>query len=132
MGNEPLPHDPDQELTFRPGNQAGWTLPLEGDARCSQFGHEISALLEMTNGLLVGYCERCDDRFEMPWLIGGTVTTLARSMANEALTFTSPSPSVLQDLGHVAGLLKTDLTELCIAMDQVKAAADFVDGKLRQ
>jgi hypothetical protein len=105
------PHD-EQELSVRPGTQAGWTMPLFGEARCAAYGHELENRAEYTNGLIVGYCGRCDARVEIPWFRGGTMAPLARHMLHEALSLTKPAPSVLADLEQIASLLTEDIAEL--------------------
>lgn len=105
------PDDP-QEMSVRPGSQAGWTLPLYGDQRCFNYGHELDCLGEYTNGLFVGYCTRCSARVEMPWFRGGTIAALAEYMAAEAETLMRPSASVIADLEQVVGLLEDDLRML--------------------
>ncbi len=105
--------DPDnQELSVRPGNQAGWTVPLDGEQRCQHFGHELQHRCEYSNGLIVGYCCRCPARVEIPWFRGGTMAALGQYMIDEAEHFTRPAPSVLADLDQVAGLLGEDILRL--------------------
>lgn len=107
----PDPDDRD-ELSVRPGNQAGWTTPLYGEIRCHTFGHELDNRAEYLNGLIVGYCARCSARVEIPWFRGGTMQALATYMIEEAARMERPAPSVVADLEQVAGLLSEDITAL--------------------
>jgi hypothetical protein len=107
----PEPND-EQELSVRPGTQAGWTTPLYGEVRCNTYGHELENRAEYLNGLIIGYCGRCSARVEIPWFRGGTMSALARHMTQEALTLERPAPSVLVDLEQIATLLSEDISEL--------------------
>ena len=113
------PQDKD-ELSVRPGTQAGWTTHLFGDERCAIYGHELENRANYLNGLIVGYCGRCSARVEIPWFRGGTMVALARYMIEEAVTFENPAPSVLTDLEQVAGLLSEDISELNEARRQIR------------
>lgn len=104
-------HD-EQHLSVRPGSQAGWTMPLYGEARCAAYGHELEHRVDYDNGLIVGYCNRCSARVEIPWFRGGSMAALARFMVQEAMGFERPAPSVLEDLEQVASLLGEDISEL--------------------
>lgn len=112
------PHD--EDLSARPGTQAGWVVPLEGEFRCSTYGHELDARCDYSNGLIVGYCVRCSDRVEIPWFRGGTIAALARYMVTDAARLTRPKPSVLTDLEQVAGLLTEDIAMLNEMRRQVR------------
>jgi hypothetical protein len=112
--------DDREELSVRPGTQAGWTAPLEGEARCHAFGHELDNRAEYLNGLIVGYCARCSARVEIPWFRGGTVHALAIYMVEEAAGMARPAPSVLTDLEQVAGLLSEDISALSEARRMVR------------
>src|SRR3982751_5678924 len=104
--------EPEENLSVRPGTQAGWTTPLFGAERCASYGHELENRCEYLNGLIVGYCCRCSDRVEIPWFRGGTMAALATAMIEEAERFTRPATSVLTDLEQVAGLLTEDIGRL--------------------
>ncbi len=119
--------DPDEQLSMRPGNQAGWTTPLFGEARCLAYGHELENRCEYLNGLVVGYCCRCSARVEIPWFRGGTMAALGAAMAAEATRLQRPAPSVLADLEQIAGLLTEDIAKLnAVRRDVRRAQRDIV------
>jgi hypothetical protein len=124
--------EPDEptELRDRPGNQSGWTLPLEGEMRCRTLGHELGDVIHYANGMLVGYCVRCPERVEMPWFRGGTAVALARVMVEQALAMKQPAASVLRDLAQVEGLLRDDVESLRAALRQVRMAYRLVDFRV--
>lgn len=99
-------------------------MPLTGLDRCNFQGHELDSAFSYRNGLLVGYCTRCEARVEIPWFRGGTVSVLAAAMARQALVMQRPAASVLDDLGHVEGLLRDDLTHVEEALALVRQARD--------
>lgn len=99
-------------LSVRAGTQAGWSISLEGADRCRKLGHEAENVLNVQNGMMVAYCVRCGDRFEMPWFRGGSASALARVMAAEAMAIDEPDPSVFDDLNHANGLLCDDACEI--------------------
>jgi hypothetical protein len=113
---------PDEELTVRPGSQAGWTLPLMGVERCQGLGHELDSMFSYLNGLLVGYCIRCEARVEVPWFRGGTAAVLGAVMARQALNLQRPAASVLEDLEQVEGLLSEDLAQVAQVLALVRNA----------
>jgi hypothetical protein len=115
------PHD-EQHLSVRPGTQAGWITPLFGEARCTTYGHELENRVEYLNGMIIGYCSRCSARVEITWFRGGTMAPLARYMIQESLRLSHPSPTVLDDLEQVAGLLSEDIAELNDARRRVRRA----------
>lgn len=121
--------EPDDELTDRPGGQAGWTLPLMGLERCQGLGHELDSTFSYRNGLLVGYCCRCEARVEIPWFRGGTVAVLAAAMAAEASDLQQPAASVLTDLDQVEGLLREDLRHVEQALGLVSRARKQVEQR---
>lgn len=125
------PHE-NQDLGVRPGTQAGWTVPLEGDFRCSTYGHELESRCDYSNGLIIGYCCHCDARVEIPWFRGGTAAPLARYMAIDAGHLTHPNPAVIADLEQVAGLLGDDIAELNEARRQVRQAQLEVSRKIER
>jgi hypothetical protein len=119
--------DHDEQLSVRPGNQAGWTTPLFGENRCHAYGHELEQRCEYLNGLIVGYCCRCSARVEIPWFRGGTTAALGAAMAAEATRLQRPAPSVLADLEQVAGLLTEDIARLnAVRRDVRRAQRDIV------
>lgn len=125
-----LPLEPDAtELNVRPGTQAGWTIPLMGTERCEGLGHELDSTFSYRNGLLVGYCCRCEARVEIPWFKGGTVSVLASEMASQAVTLAEPSASVLDDLRQVEGLLNDDLADVERVLAQVRRAREHVTAR---
>lgn len=119
-------NEPEEHLSVQPGTQAGWTTPLYGEARCAMYGHELENRCEYLNGLIVGYCSRCDARVEIPWFTGGTMTALATFMADEAERMARPAPKVLADLEHVAELLAADVTELNAVRRRIRRAQHAV------
>lgn len=122
--------DPARELSVRPGTQAGWTLPLQGAQRCVGFGHELGPLIEYGNGLLVGYCVRCETRVEIPWFQGGTICALAKTMAEEALQIEAPAVTVLEDLDQILGLLDDDIDQLTTTARLVRATRALVARRM--
>lgn len=116
------PADEPDELSVRPGSQAGWTLPLAGAERCEGLGHELDSMFSYLNGLLVGYCVRCDARVEVPWFYGGTAAVLGAVMANQAMGILNPKPSVLADLDQIEGLLSDDLARVAQVLALVRNA----------
>lgn len=131
MGVRPVSNDPSDDgehLSLRPGRQA-WPASVDlSEARC-EYGHEVDRLLELTNGLIVGYCNRCSARFEVPWAQGGTAVLLALSMAAEASTLEHPAPDVLVDLEQVFRLLVEDRDRIAVAMQALEDAAIIVRGR---
>jgi hypothetical protein len=123
--------DDRQELSIRAGNQAGWTLPLFGEERCVNYGHELENRAEYTNGLIVGYCIRCSARVEIPWFRGGTISALAKAMTEEARGFTQPAQSVMTDLNHVINLVNEDLAALNKRRQELEDVRRQVGGRLR-
>ena len=115
-------HDSPEELTVRAGEQAGWTVNLQGEDRCRSLGHEADNVLHVQHGMLVAYCCRCSARFEMPWFRGGSAAALATVMANEALTLRKPAQSVFDDLCQIDGLLRDDAAEIIEAKRRVAIA----------
>lgn len=120
------PEKRDDGLSVRPGTQAGWTLPLTGVDRCLGLGHELSEAFSYRNGLLVGYCVRCEARVEIPWFRGGTMAVLAEAMATEAVALDQPQRSVLDDLAQVEGLLVEDLAVVGQVLALVRQAHEHV------
>lgn len=120
-----------EQLTLRPGNQAGWDIHIEGAARCHCLGHEVESMLYMPNGLLIAYCVRCSERFEAPWFRGGTAVTLAEAMSVEAMKLQRPSSQVITDLQQVQGLLTEDLSAVQSALRTVQVALGHVKDRLR-
>lgn len=128
---EPRDEEPNnEELTVRPGTQAGWTTQLYGEFRCGTYGHELEHRVEYLNGLIVGYCCRCSARVEIPWFRGGSMAPLARYMIEEALGLEHPAPSVLADLEHVASLLTEDIAELNEARRLVRRTQHELIGRI--
>jgi hypothetical protein len=121
--------EPD-DLSVRPGEQSGWTMPLYGDDRCKNYGHELDFRCEYANGMLVGYCTRCSARIEMPWFRGGTISALARFMTDEASEMENPSTTVLTDLDQLLGLVDEDIAELTERRGQVLLAQAIVNRRL--
>lgn len=122
--------DDHDELSVRPGTQAGWTIALFGEARCELLGHELGDLCELSNGLLTGYCVRCPARVEIPWFKGGTSVALGRAMVAEAATFDHPHPSVVEDLDQIADLLGADILALREVLSEVRRVQHTVRAKL--
>lgn len=120
------------ELTVRPGNQAGWSLPLTGLDRCRGQGHELESVFGYSSGLLIGYCLRCDARVEIPWFRGGTAAALARAMTTEALKLNRPAASVVEDLDQVLGLLREDAAAVETAKNLVQNVTLLVKARRRQ
>lgn len=93
-----------------------------GIERCQGLGHELDSMFSYLNGLLVGYCVRCDARVEVPWFYGGTAAVLGAVMANQAMGILNPKPSVLEDLDQIEGLLSDDLARVAQVLALVRNA----------
>jgi hypothetical protein len=116
------PDNPSEELSVRAGSHTGWTADVDGTRRCKTIGHEAADTLTVQLGVLVAYCVRCGERFEMPWVRGGTAAALGKAMALEALDMTDPAFSVFEDLHQVNGLLCDDAAAMIEAKNLVASA----------
>lgn len=100
---------------------------MSGRERCDSLGHELQPVFSYLNGLLVGYCTRCEARVEIPWFRGGTMAVLGTTMAAEALRIVRPEASVVEDLTQIAGLLEEDLDQVREVLALVHRAQKIVD-----
>lgn len=125
--------NPDDNRTVVPDDRRKMLEGMIGDVRprpddiCANRGHALNTeTVTYRDGLIVGHCAHCGDRFEIPWWPGGTSATRAEAAVEAVIA----GEDVIEELLKVADEVDADIEALEAAAEKLRIAKEVIAGRL--